>query len=84
MPIASIKPEAIELDIKVVLIGDAWSYQALWDYDEDFRAIFKVKADFDTVMPNTLANQKLYGRFVRVLTRLENLSAFHKDARAGQ
>jgi lon-related putative ATP-dependent protease len=80
MPIASIKPEAILLDIKVVLIGDAWMYQALWDYDEDFRASFKVKADFDSVMPNTLANQKRYCRFVRVVTRVENLPAFHRTA----
>ncbi len=80
MPIASIKPEPVELDIKVVLLGEAWMHQALWDYDEDFRAVFKVKADFDTVMPNTLANQKRYCRFVRMLTRFESLPAFHRDA----
>jgi lon-related putative ATP-dependent protease len=80
MPIASIKPEAIVLDIKVVLIGDAWMYQALWDYDEDFRAAFKVKADFDIVMPNTLANQKRYCKFIRVLTQLEKLPAFDRQA----
>ncbi len=80
MPIASIKPEPIVLDLKLVLLGDAWMYQALWDYDEDFRAVFKVKADFDIVMPNTLANQKRYGRFIRVLTSLEKLPDFDKQA----
>jgi lon-related putative ATP-dependent protease len=80
MPIASIKPEPIELDIKIVLIGDAWMYQALWDYDEDFRSVFKVKADFDTVMPNTMANQKRYCRFIRALTHLEKLPAFDRHA----
>jgi ATP-dependent Lon protease len=80
MPIASIKPEAIELDIKIVLIGDAWMYQALWDYDEDFRAVFKIKADFDVVMPNTLGNQKRYCKFIRVLTNLEKLPAFDRHA----
>lgn len=80
MPIASIKPEPVELDVKVVLIGDAWMYQALWDYDEDFRAVFKVKADFDSVMPNTLANQKRYCRFIRVLTRVEKLPGFDRNA----
>ena len=80
MPIASIKPEEIVLDVKLILIGDAWSYQILWEYDEDFRAIFKVKADFDNEMPNTLANQKKYAQFIKVLSRLEELPAFHRDA----
>jgi lon-related putative ATP-dependent protease len=80
MPIASIKPEPIMLDIKIVLIGDQWSYQYLYEYDEDFRTIFKVKADFDTVMENNPANRKKYGRFVRTLTELEKLPDFHKSA----
>lgn len=80
MPITSIKPEPIELDLKIVLIGDAWMFQSLWDYDEDFRTVFKVKADFDSVMPNTLANQKRYCRFVRAVTNPENLPAFHRTA----
>jgi len=80
MPIASIKPEAIELDIKIVLMGDQWSYQYLYEYDEDFRTIFKVKADFDTVMENNPANRKKYGRFVRTLSEQESLPNFHKSA----
>ena len=80
MPVAAIKPEPIVLDIKVVLIGDAWMHQALWDYDEDFRSVFKVKADFDTVMANTLSNQKRYCRFIRVLSKLEELPAFDSKA----
>jgi len=80
MPIASIKPEPIELDIKIVLMGDQWSYQALYEHDEDFRTIFKVKADFDTVMENNPANRKKYGRFVRTLSELESLPNFHKGA----
>jgi ATP-dependent Lon protease len=80
MPITSIKPEPIELDLKIVLIGDQWSYQYLYEYDEDFRTIFKVKADFDTVMENSPANRKKYGRFVRTLSELEKLPDFHKGA----
>ncbi|HKW15648.1 MAG TPA: AAA family ATPase [Candidatus Krumholzibacteria bacterium] len=80
VPIASIKPEPILLDIKIVLIGDQWSYQYLYEYDEDFRTIFKVKADFDSVMENNPANRKRYGRFVRTLSELESLPDFHKGA----
>ncbi len=80
MPIASIKPEPIELDVKIVLIGDQWSYQSLYEYDEDFRTIFKVKAEFDNVMENNPANRKKYGRFVRTLSESESLPHFHKGA----
>ncbi|HET6463422.1 MAG TPA: ATP-binding protein [Candidatus Krumholzibacteria bacterium] len=80
MPVASLKPEPIELDMKIVLIGDQWSYQYLYEYDEDFRTIFKVKADFDTVMENSPANRKKYGRFVRTLSEVESLPHFHKSA----
>ena len=34
----------------VVLIADAYLYHLLGYYDEDLRKIFKVRADFDTVM----------------------------------
>lgn len=80
MPIASIKPEPIELDIKVILMGDQWSYNLLYEWDEDFRTIFKVKADFDTVMENSPSNRKKYGRFVRTMSELEDLPDFHRSA----
>ena len=37
-----LKPEPIELKVKVVLIGDAYLYQMLGYYDEDLQKIFKV------------------------------------------
>jgi ATP-dependent Lon protease len=71
---------ALKFDVKVVLIGDAESYSILYHYDEDFRKIFKVKADFDTEMPNTAENLNRYGQFVRNLTDSEKLLPFHKTA----
>jgi len=79
-PIASVRPEPILLDIKIVLIGDQYSYQYLYEYDEDFRTIFKVKADFDSVMANNTANRKKYGRFLRTMSEQESLPHFHKSA----
>jgi ATP-dependent Lon protease len=79
-PMSALKPQPIDIDVKVVLIGDAESYHILYEYDEDFRKIFKVKADFDTVMPNTQENIQKYGQFVRNLLDQENLLPFHKSA----
>jgi lon-related putative ATP-dependent protease len=80
MPISAIKPEPIDLDVKVVLLGDAYSYQMLYNYDEEFKKIFKVKADFDNVMPNNGENLQKYAQFIRNLTNEEKMRPFHKSA----
>lgn len=49
----SINPEPIPLDVKVILIGDMDMYQLLYQYDEDFRKLFKIRADFDVEMDLT-------------------------------
>ncbi len=50
---AGLKPEPVDLQVKVVVIGDSFTYQTLYDHDEDFRSVFKVKADFDSSMPRS-------------------------------
>jgi len=42
-----LKPEAIPLDIKIVLVGERWLYYMLCLYDNEFSGLFKVAADFD-------------------------------------
>ncbi|MBM3314330.1 ATP-dependent protease, partial [candidate division WOR-3 bacterium] len=46
---SAMKPEPIALDLKVVMIGDPYVYSLLAQHDEDFRKVFKVRADFDWV-----------------------------------
>jgi len=79
----AMKPEPIDVDLKVVLIGDAYSYQVLWAYDPDFRKIFKVKSDFDTVMDRTSDTVQRYAEFVRRIATEEKLAAFERGAVAG-
>ncbi|MGE5689053.1 MAG: Lon protease family protein, partial [Pseudomonadota bacterium] len=45
-PTASLRPEPIPVDVKVVLIGSPLEYRLLWLLDDDVRELFKVKADF--------------------------------------
>ena len=47
---ARLKPEPIKADVKVVMIGDAYIYNLLYFQDEDFKKIFKIKAEFDSEM----------------------------------
>lgn len=51
-PLAQLKPEEIPLSVKVILIGSPMVYYILYNYDEDFKELFKVKADFEDEMQN--------------------------------
>jgi ATP-dependent Lon protease len=73
---AALKPEAVGLRLKVVLVGDAFSYQTLYDHDDEFRKIFKVKADFDSTMRRDARALRDYARFVAMLGRNEGLLPF--------
>ena len=61
---ATLDPEPIPFDAKIVLIGEPFIYQLLYGQDPDFQELFKVKADFDTVVERTPQNEQLYARFV--------------------
>ncbi|UCD16618.1 MAG: AAA family ATPase, partial [Candidatus Zixiibacteriota bacterium] len=73
---SGLKPEPIPVDVKVVLIGDRRIYNLLWSHEEDFRKIFKVKADFDHVTSINTQTLKEYVSFVKKITSEENLLPF--------
>ncbi len=50
---STLKPEAVPLDLKVVVIGDRAVYDLLYRYDKDFSKIFKILADFDSLLRAT-------------------------------
>ncbi len=75
-----LKPEPIELKVKVVIIGDAYLYQMLGYYDEDLRKIFKVRADFDTVMARDDQNILQFAQFIKMATDEEKLKPFDRTA----
>ncbi|MCW4021477.1 MAG: AAA family ATPase [Candidatus Bathyarchaeota archaeon] len=75
-----LKPEPVPLDVKVVLIGNPLLYQLLYMYDLEFKELFKVKADFDTVMDRTEENMQKYASFICTFCRKEKLK--HLDASA--
>lgn len=77
---AGIQPEPIPLRVKVVLIGHPLLYRLLYATDEDFRKLFKVKAEFDTVMERTAENTMKYARFVAAVCRQGGLRHFDRTA----
>ncbi|MFZ1728820.1 MAG: ATP-binding protein [Bacteroidota bacterium] len=80
---SAMKPEAIDVNVKVILIGNNEIYGALSAYERDFKKIFKIKADFDYEMPNTDLAVKQYTALIRKLISDEGLKHFDKRAIAG-
>ncbi len=75
---SALKPEAIDVHVKVVMIGDNAVYQALHSQDEDFRKIFKIRAEFDTVMNRTPDAVLQYSSFIQRVCREEKLLPFDR------
>jgi ATP-dependent Lon protease len=77
---ASLKPEPIDVDVKVILIGPPHLYFLLHAYDEDFAKIFKIRADFDTEISLNGDAVGQYASFVAFLAGNENLKPFTCEA----
>ncbi|MEY4066112.1 MAG: hypothetical protein RIR26_2320, partial [Pseudomonadota bacterium] len=80
LPTSGLRPEPISLNVKIVLIGSDWIYRMLYQFDEDFNKIFKIKADFDLQMPRNEDTIKDYINFVSTRTQVENLLPFDASA----
>ncbi len=78
----SLEPAAIPLNVRVILVGSLWLYYLLYEYDEDFRKLFKVKADFGTQMDRTRHAARQYAAFVGQMCRQEKLPHFSARALA--
>ena len=75
---SALKPEPIECDTKVIMIGDAYIYHVLYNMDDDFKKIFKIKADFDSVMKKDDEKVLQYASFVRKICDEDKLKPFDK------
>ncbi|HEY9089887.1 MAG TPA: ATP-binding protein [Anaerolineaceae bacterium] len=69
----TLQPEPIPLDIKIVLIGQPGTYAMMELYDEDFRELFKVKADFDSTMDRDEQSVRDYLGFISAFCESENI-----------
>lgn len=78
--VSSLKPEPIPVEVKVILIGNSYVYSLLYEYDDDFKKLFKIRADFDTEMKSNLENVKMFARFIHSFCIKENIAPFDGGA----
>ncbi len=71
--LASLRPEPVPLNLKVILIGAPDIYYALARNDPDFQTLFKVKADFDLEVERSDDNLSRYVSFINALCSEEEL-----------
>ncbi|HKM14410.1 MAG TPA: ATP-binding protein [Marinospirillum sp.] len=75
----SLEPEPIPLNCTVALLGDYNVLNALQDQDPEFMELFKVVAEFETEMPRSVPNQRLYTRLIASMVASENLLPVSKQ-----
>ncbi|MBM4135913.1 MAG: ATP-dependent protease [Nitrospira sp.] len=74
----TLKPEAMPLDVKVILVGNPYLYYLLYNLDEEYREMFKVKADFDNRMERTDENIHRYASFIATRCKEEKILPFDR------
>ncbi len=82
VPVATLEPEPIPVDVKVILVGSPILHELLYFLDKDFRRLFKVKADFDVEMEVSDGHVQKYAAFITSQCRQHRMPAFNRDASA--
>jgi predicted ATP-dependent protease len=72
----SLDPEPIPLNVKVVLIGERLLYYLLYEFDPDFRELFKVAVDFESSTDRGEDADAVYARMIGTLIRKAGLRPF--------
>lgn len=76
----TLKPQAIPLKVKIIVIGDPYTYHMLYNYDEEFRKLFKIMADFDVEMDRNRENINKMSRFIAKHCDKDGLKHFDQKA----
>lgn len=70
----SLEPQAIPLDVKVILLGEPDLYYDLLDFEPEFNAVFKIRADFhDRVVRDGDHEQAMTAKIADMVKKYELL-----------
>jgi len=80
--LSSLKPEPIPLELKVILVGDGYFYDILYNYDDEFPKLFKTLVEFDYEMRADAKNISELTGFIKRFAKDEGLREFDCGAAA--
>jgi len=75
----TIQPEPVPVDVKVILVGTPYIYNLLYELDEDFRKLFKIKAEFDVTMNYNKETAKAFVSFLEHARQNVNAPKINKS-----
>jgi len=78
----TLQPQAIPIDLKVVLIGEPGVYETLAAEDIQFPQVFKIHAEFDSTIPVNKKSLTRYADYLQWLVEGEDLVPLSPDAMA--
>jgi len=78
--VSGVKPQPIPIDVKIIIIGSGWYYSLLYDYDDHFDKLFRIRVDFDYEMPLNQKNIQEVAGFIRRFAQEEDLPEFEPCA----
>lgn len=82
IPVGTLEPEEVELDLQVVLVGTPDVYHMLYRLDPDFAELFRYKVEFVDRIPLSVAAVKEYGRYIAQACREDVLPSCSPGAAA--
>ena len=77
---ATLRPQAIPFNVKIILTGNPRLYYMLYSLDEEYRELFKVKADYENRMARNTKNMLKYSSFISTKCDELGLQPFKSDA----
>jgi predicted ATP-dependent protease len=76
---SGLRPEPVKVNTKVIVVGSAFLYHLLYNWDDEFHEMFKVRADFNPVMERDQKHQLAYAQWVGNLCNEEGLPHFDQS-----
>ncbi|MCR4818073.1 MAG: AAA family ATPase [Fretibacterium sp.] len=80
IPVSSLRPGPIKMNIKVILIGSPCICELLQNYDPEFQKLFKIRASFDVDMPRSAKTERQMAQCVAGILEREGLKPFDAEA----
>ncbi|NOT53586.1 MAG: AAA family ATPase [Deltaproteobacteria bacterium] len=77
---SGLKPEPIQVQVKVLVTGSPSLYHLIYSVDEEFRDIFKVHADFRRTMELDSQHVMVYSQWIAKICHAEGLPHFDRSA----
>lgn len=80
MSTVTLRPQPVPFNVKIILVGNPRLYYLLYNLDEEYRELFKVKADYENRMDRNAENMLKYASFVKTKCDERGLLKFQRDA----